>query len=459
MPEIDIKTYQKKAVAMAAERVLITQERSQKLDLLIHLLSNLRQSLIVCGPKGIGKTTLLNTLLQNRQDEWRICLLQADPALGLAAMLSGLGDFLFPGVKPEADAAVIADFCKSRKVVLIIDDAELLSPGVLTELLAFGESVPELGLVMAMTHDGFNIKRSTDKAIDDCHFIELPPLTQKECAEYLQNLSSLPGIGLSFKAITDSLVADLYRLSHGIPGRIMVELPKVNQLHQSRSAGRNGAWLGIVLAVSVVSLGGYLLKTQPDGQLAENSPVIHELVLPTIKPVVPPEVNTVGQTESTPDKAISVPEPVVSVAQNVESAPRHQDAPSPVKATIATVEQLAPPPATVVETVKSAAVSKAGNPAQEGSQAWIMKQPADNYTLQVMVLYDQDAVNRVFKKYAVYADNLKYFVNNAKNKHKYVVIYGSFQSLAEARKHKSTMPNEFTTSLEKRFKFVQNESR
>ena len=40
----------------AEESSLITLERSQKLDLLIHLITNLRQSLVICGPNGIGKT-------------------------------------------------------------------------------------------------------------------------------------------------------------------------------------------------------------------------------------------------------------------------------------------------------------------------------------------------------------------------------------------------------------------
>ena len=35
-----------------AVHALITKERTQKLDLLIHLLSNLTRSLVVCGPQG-----------------------------------------------------------------------------------------------------------------------------------------------------------------------------------------------------------------------------------------------------------------------------------------------------------------------------------------------------------------------------------------------------------------------
>ena len=44
------------------ETALITLERFQKLDLLIHLITNLKSSLVLCGPKGIGKTRLLTEL-------------------------------------------------------------------------------------------------------------------------------------------------------------------------------------------------------------------------------------------------------------------------------------------------------------------------------------------------------------------------------------------------------------
>ena len=52
---------------------LITQERTRKLELLIHLLTNSRQALVVCGPEGIGKSTFLTVLQQRKIDSWLYC--------------------------------------------------------------------------------------------------------------------------------------------------------------------------------------------------------------------------------------------------------------------------------------------------------------------------------------------------------------------------------------------------
>jgi DamX protein len=90
---------------------------------------------------------------------------------------------------------------------------------------------------------------------------------------------------------------------------------------------------------------------------------------------------------------------------------------------------------------------------------WIMAQPAENYTLQVMVLSTKAAAQRFLKKYPAYSDRLKCFVINKSALQKFVLIYGSFASSAEAKNSKAELPAEFKYSLEKRFKLIQNESR
>ncbi|MDD4914415.1 MAG: AAA family ATPase [Methylococcales bacterium] len=464
MPTADIKTYRERAAATLAERALITPERSQKLDLAIHLLSNLHQPLIICGPEGIGKTTLLQTL-RNRQAQWRIQLLQGSPELDFTAIMDGFRHFLFADSgQAKLDLSMLRHFCEKQKAVLVIDDADQLPPGVITELLDFCASLPELGLVAAMTHDGFHVKRSTDKAIDDCHFIELPPLSRKDCADYLQNLSARPGSGISFNAVSDALVADLYQASHGIPGRIVAETPKVSQRHNRRSGSHTGLLLGIALAVSCLTWGWFLYKTRP---AAENIAISKQIppqtiALPAIQPAAPPvaqaQAATTGQAFSEP----AVAQPATETAQAGERQPPAAADDNPaIPSPIATLAAKAGQPATAggVETVKKIAEPEPEKSvADMSSHAWIMAQPPDNYTLQVMVLYDKAAVQRVLKKYADYRDSLKYFTAGAKDREKYVVIYGSFRTLAEARKYKTAMPNEFNRSLEKRFKFVRIES-
>ena len=41
---------------------LISEERTKKLELLKHLLNHSSEPLVICGPEGIGKSTLLKVL-------------------------------------------------------------------------------------------------------------------------------------------------------------------------------------------------------------------------------------------------------------------------------------------------------------------------------------------------------------------------------------------------------------
>lgn len=554
-------SYQKRAVRQPAERALITLERSQKLDLLIHLLTNLQQSLIVCGPEGIGKTTLLKTLRDSRAEHWQFCILSGSPALSFESAMQQLSRSLnLSGSGIGFDLSALRAFCGKQKVVLVVDDAGELVPGLIGELTAFAESLGGLRLVLAMTHDQFHIKSNSDKALDDCHLIEIPPLNRKQCLEYLQNLSAQPGMALSFNAVTDSLVDELYRETSGVPGKLLAELPKLNQ-YQSRHQRRWGLWLGA--AVVAVAAAGVTVWYWP----SESRPAATSVASPAAKPqLIPtetkPVVDNVGgksadggaqkpsdrvpvtekvesaapasqssvEPQATDSKSDSGGQGAVSAASDsakpaemtmapppkppvtplssdlnaaiagVESAPRpataepasapapvNREANAPTTAPSASAEAAKsapvkmPEPAAVPETakptvVKSADVAKAVEKTEagkdkkpeakasvadssQGDREWIMAQPAGNYTLQVMTLSTKDAVRRFMKKYADYGDSLKYYSITQNGQEKFILIYGSFQSSAEARQYKEVMPGEFKQALEKRFKAVQKESR
>lgn len=498
-------SYQRRSVVNNAERALITLERSQKLDLLLHLLANLQQSLIVCGPEGIGKTTLLETVRQNRQnrqDLWEIALLSASPSSSFESLITDLLRSLNITKASAFDLSALREFCSKQKVVLLIDDAGTLVPGLITTLMEFADSLPGLRLVFAMSHDQFHIKSGTDKAVEDCHFIELPPLSKKQCGEYLQNLSAQPGAVISFNAIGDALVDDLYRDTHGIPGKILAELPKLAH-YQNRKSSRLGLWLAIA---AILAGAGYVAKSllSPEfaQQVAGNMPVAGQAATENVMPLpsvpVPQPLNepAAEQTQVStpaPEPALSAPSPsptVVAVPAIPEAKPEQRSEtaniqpasqpassetgatpivattpPVPTEPVVNKPETVNADPLPAAEPVTQQAVAKPVEhkpvkPLAEGSERdWIMAQPPGNYTLQVMVLSNKDAAIRFQKKYADYRSGLKYYPINKGDQEKYVVIYGSFQTVAEAQAFKAVMPDEFKQALEKRFSAVQKESR
>jgi DamX protein len=199
-------------------QTLITKERTQKLDLLIHLLSNLTQALVVCGPEGIGKTTLLKILQERNTDSWRYCLIQGNAAISFEAIQEQLLRSQSAQPSPAAPGRPAGQY---KQIVLVIDNAGALVPGLIAAIIQYAAASPVLKVVFALTHDELQVKRVSDRAIDDCHIVEIPSLSEKQCGDFLQHLSTLPYANVSFKAIGDNMVAHIYRETHGVPGRII----------------------------------------------------------------------------------------------------------------------------------------------------------------------------------------------------------------------------------------------
>lgn len=497
--------------ARQAERALITVDRSQKLDLLIHLLTNLQQSLIVCGPEGIGKTTLLQAFAESYQDTWPICVLPGSEALSFETVVAQLSRFLnLSNSSVNFDLSSLRAFCDKQKVVLIIDDAGELMPGLIGELIDFADSLAGLRLVLALSNDELQAKAASDSAIEACHIIELPPLNQRQCLEYLQNLSAQPSSPLLFNAISDALVEDIYQQTQGVPGKILAELPKFKH-YQHRQSRQYGLWLGII---AVVVAAGFAVKTfMPAAILDEtvSTPVSQPIQVanevtvnpppPVIEPVAPmsddlvPASDLLSEGRIRGDLALTSDMPKTQVEQlTTMPAPAEQktagnipvplvengkpavletevpaalaEQPSETKpAELGSAESQLPAgakpeekPAPVVSPKPVA--PKAGKIEAEGADLdWIMAQPAGNYTVQVMVLSSKESVQRFLRKYADYRDVLKYYPVGVEGQEKYIIIYGSFPTSVEALNNKSEMPAEFNNGVVKRFNQVQKGSR
>ncbi len=209
----------------AAVQALLSEERAQKYDLLNHLINNLQQSLVICGPEGIGKTTLLEYLLENKPDTWLVYNLKGSAKLGIDPVKAELIQFIqrshFGTTGQDVVEILSTAEKQNQKFVFIVDDAGLLPPGVIDSLCEFAAAHSALRLVFALTPDELHIKNSSDKAVSDCHFIDLPPLTEMQCGGFLRRLAGKSGAAISIDEISSPMIKNIYRESHGIPGKII----------------------------------------------------------------------------------------------------------------------------------------------------------------------------------------------------------------------------------------------
>jgi len=235
----------------AFEQSLITQERIQKLELLIHLISNLTEAIVVCGPEGIGKTTLLKILQERILESWHCCPVQASADLNLDTIT----DVLSQWDAPDKQIHGAKRPKRTEKTLLIIDDAGLLIPGLVAKIIEYASTHPALRVLFVLTHDDFFIKNSSDPVINDCHFVEIPPLSEKQCGDFLQYLSALPSTGITTGEVNDAMVEAVYRETHGIPGKIISAIPSLASSKRSDSSL-------LILIAAVVALVAIALGIQ-----------------------------------------------------------------------------------------------------------------------------------------------------------------------------------------------------
>ena len=492
---------------------LITLERSQKLDLLAHLITNLRQSLIVCGPVGIGKTTLLNVLKERASPDWRCFYIQAGHHLSFEGIQEQLSYFIQKQQKElktlDLNGYLVQLAQRNQKLVLIIDNAGLLVPGLIDALNRYSLTNPSLRIIFALTQDELYVRNSSDRTVDECHFIELPPLSEKQCGEFLQNLSSKPGSVVSFNAINDTMIAHLYQETHGIPGRIMEELPHLSEYGQVRAV----KWT-LVVSVILVVMAGLIywaweenrpvkplavetlpsaepsMKrfefTQPKIQL-DNQPSIFaapEVGIEDDKNAVAtaPVNNTIeafedlnqqphSETEATAGIEAEVIESQVATAEQTVATekvtaerplpePEQEHAESvqakPIKAKAEPVLSVEPP-RTTIESHK-AIEPESGKPVSEtDDRQWLNSQSPKNYTLQLIALSSRQSLLALMKKYSSLQPHFKYIKTVSNQKEKYILLYGSFNSYASAGSAMQKLPREFRKSWIRRFKVLQND--
>lgn len=509
MEEIDTLTYHVRRVSPSQDKVdeqfLITQERIQKLDLLMHLLANLTQALVVCGPEGIGKTTLLKVLQDRKVSSWSYCPLQGNSELSFEKILG----LIASGINQEKQksdrplSALLAHYeSQNKKIILMIDDAGVLVPGLITTLIQYAAANPVLRLILVLTHDDLYLKNGTDRIIEECHFVEIPPLSEKQCGVFLQNLAAKPFAKIAFNSINEGFIEKIYRETHGIPGRIIADLPDI----ASSKPVQNPTLMLVFAVTALIAIAFFIQWFSASNKDIAEKPAIKSVQKSTkLEPVTSqPKLTQTLKNEPVLlneqfdqlNNAAMLPEPQTSnktfLEQNqeekvnnkdamaIESAdtvsgdlkteikplqPSRQEVIVPAKAQIEISPSTVPAPAQQPETKKSenALLSdedglQSGVAEDEGAN-WVSNQPAESFTLQVMVLSKEQAIKDIIKKQQAQGRSLHYIKSVSPNgSAKYLLLYGSYPSLNLANKAKQSLPLEFRQSYARKFGSIKNQA-
>lgn len=472
-------------VAAASGYGLITRERTAKLELLKHLVANLAHTIIVCGPEGVGKTRLLSLYKDAFEETSLLCYLQGDSVLNLEKLQTLISDEIALKMPYFKDRSLFTSLerlvQRDAKAVVIIDDAGNLAPGVMEQIIVFASEYPALRVVFALTHSELYLKNTTDPSVDDCYQIEIPPLTMEQCEEYLEYLSTLPDKRIVFNAINETVVADLYRKTHGIPGNILTALPPTNN---RRKYDNSRAILSYAVAsLIVIALGVQWWSSRPristDSLAANQLETVAKQAEVSTKQKDDNTISRPGLTRRARNDVIADSRSHgVSIEQDLKSGEDSAIASSPDESQKAAAESVKLPEIKSIEpdpkTNNHAGVVSVPTGSQvvavppqlptpasvelDANDHWLMQQPVENYTLQLMALFDQQAIIEVMHRHQDLGLNLKLLkTQTKKGRDRFILLYGSFASVEQANLESRSLPKALQKTWLRKIAAVQGE--
>lgn len=191
--------------------------------------------LLLTGDVGTGKTTLINTLIGSLDDDV-IYASVPDPSLEKLDFFNYIGAAFGIGTEFDSKGKFLSSFSRflnkafenNQKVLLIIDEAQLLTQELLEEIrllsnIVTKDSNPLLNIFLVGQYE-FNtlIVRPENRAIAQRitlnYYIE--PLTLSETGEYIRHRLKIAGT--TEQIFDPSAIKEIYAFSKGFPRKINI---------------------------------------------------------------------------------------------------------------------------------------------------------------------------------------------------------------------------------------------
>lgn len=464
MVEIDSDTYQVTSMKVenktVPSRFLITPGRSQNLELLQHLLTNSHQAIVLCGPEGVGKTGLMDVLQKRLKELLRWCVVKGDASLTFEEVHERVGPLLRHQRPDSAIKNAVPGFSPDshKDVVLAIDNAGEMAPGLINRFIQFAENHPELHLLFLLTHDQWHIKHYTDPAIEDCYLVEARPLLQKECREFIQHIVSFTNALREGKGLTDDKIDAVYRESHGIPARVIAHFPELNKA----KTGTDSLTILIIAVLGLVFLALYMqwfTASRPitESIIATDQPKERADPLDYGQPMISLPVGKLLANGQSSELTGVREEKFADINKNIErvvgdSQPEVITPSASISSAdqAKTLDQQPAHPETAHETAVSTPPSQeqaAQLSAIANDESWLAEQPEDSYSLQLMILSEESAVRAVIARHSELQPDLRIVRRIVKGRKKFMLLYGLFPDAESAKKAKKLLPIEFKSSL------------
>ena len=402
---------------------------------------------LVTGPPGSGKSPLFQQLASSLAPDLHPACVEIGRGKGLADVLATILTAYGFSAQKDTDVSVMTDLIAhhaadanqpGRTSVVLIDDAHQLETGEIQQLLALvGRSALMLVMFGPVSLAG-SVERIARQIKVDWRELRLTGLSHKDVGTYLgwRFPQAAHGGSMPFSA---QEVKELARRSNGLPGRI--DELAIKLLQKAGYEGRGpGPWgfpvrhlvllAALVLVVLIVFVIGLFSS---NGDVA-GQPAPARKVEALAMPPLPTSGDAENRTSAVPG---SGDEPVERTPISRPAPPAQ--APASAPAVIARPPtQPAEPPAPRPAAAPPAAgrTSAAGGPR---SADWIMAQPPQSFTLQLVSLSSAERAAAYIAQqpdpsaFATYR-----LMRNGQLFH--VVVYGSYANRADAEQAAARLP-------------------
>ncbi|MDF1582595.1 MAG: SPOR domain-containing protein [Methyloprofundus sp.] len=463
---------------------LLSIEREQKLDLLIHLITNLQQPLILQGALGVGKTTLLLAVESRKADSADIFLLNLVWEASFESIQAQLVEFIKHVRKIECDSlsdALEAYAQQELQLVLLIDDANQLVSGLMGTLIDYAGKYRALRLVFALTPEEHKEKSQLEKIKASCHFVVLPALNIRQCEAFIRLLVEQATSIYTIKDIDSVFVDEVYQETKGNPGKISAVIKSANKRRLANSSMLTLIVVAVFICSAFVSV---FLWQEAEQESPKLVPALTQATVESINPSSERETQQEIEVEESSElnelewpfeqHIIEVPvtvgvppliemvmEPVIDKVVPIDSVIHDVIALEPDKVDKLKEDEVLVEQGSQVEVIKVELEKKAEDSVfvlnVQDDRKWVLAQQKQQYTLQLMSLSAKKKLLEEQEKYQKLGVKTFYLEKKVKQSRSYVLFYGVFASSAEAKKQMKKLPKELQKSWPRVFSAIQKD--
>ncbi|KOR30651.1 hypothetical protein TI04_04705 [Achromatium sp. WMS2] len=447
-------------------------------------IENTTDPVLIIGPQGIGKTTLVYRLqaVAHSQDQWLLCRIDANPMLhqdqlfqrlarrvGLnSEVINDTDDALerpgydgskystFSTAEPNGTNLPIPlgeqsladnlhhEFSKlrlqGRLPVVIVDDAEQLPPKTLKSLLELHkrtvEDLSPFALILlaepAIDFVISNVQLDTKLELN-FHRIVAPTLQIEQISEYLAHMCRLEGS--KKPRLIQSQLDNLYAESNGIPGQInnlFKSLLREDVTYAQQNTNSGKTWLFYTVSGLIITTIAYATLIALKFPVPYSEPIITTVNQWLSKDTTEDNNDNstngwVTQTLPLPDLKIKPLDPT-KVGNNQQPAfnPNHSDNHTGINQNQPSITDNPGVNSTTHDKTTSNT-----NTTEVKDNNWVLKQDDSAYTIQLIAATNADGAQRYINQNDI-SDQAFYIEVPRSNGRVYFVMYGTYPTRTEA---------------------------